>query len=162
MNCNGLREFLPDLASGSRPVSAETERHLRECPECSNSFESLRQTMALLDEWQVPEPSPYFDVRLRARVREEVARPASGWQAWLRKPALSFAMAVLLIAGVGLFRTGHSLNDSPNALMSWDTNITAEPGTAVGDLQSLDKNNEDLYANFDILDELQVQQAETP
>jgi len=29
-------------------------------------------------------------------------------------------------------------------------------GTAVGDLQTLDKN-EDLYANFDLLDDLQVQ-----
>ena len=27
--------------------------------------------MALLDEWQAPEPSPYFDVRLNARLREE-------------------------------------------------------------------------------------------
>jgi len=161
MNCNGLREFLPDLASGSRPVSAETERHLRECPECSNAFTSLQQTMALLDEWDVPEPSPYFDIRLRARMREEAARP-HGLLAWLRKPVLSFAMAILLLASASLLRMGHSLNDSPNALTSWDTNITAEPGTAVGDLQSLDKNNDDLYANFDILDELQVQQAETP
>jgi hypothetical protein len=32
----------------------------------------------------------------------------------------------------------------------------APPGTAVGDLQVLDKN-EDLYANFDLLDDLQVQ-----
>ena len=34
--------------------------------------------------------------------------------------------------------------------------IPAAPGTAVGDLQALDKN-EDLYANFDVLDDLQVQ-----
>jgi len=161
MNCNGLREFLPDLASGSRPVSAETERHLRECLECSASFESLQQTMALLDEWEVPEPSPYFDVHLRARLKEDAARP-QGLMAWLRKPALSFAVVILMLTSASLLRIGHSLNDSPNALTSWETNITAEPGTAVGDLQSLDKNNDDLYANFDILDELQVQQAETP
>jgi len=30
------------------------------------------------------------------------------------------------------------------------------PGTAVGDLQALERNNE-LYADFDMLDELQVQ-----
>ena len=34
--------------------------------------------------------------------------------------------------------------------------MTITPGTAVGDLQTLDKN-EDLYANFDLLDDLQVQ-----
>jgi hypothetical protein len=32
-----------------------------------------------------------------------------------------------------------------------------EPGTAVGDLQALDKNNE-LYSDFDVLDDLQIQQ----
>jgi hypothetical protein len=34
---------------------------------------------------------------------------------------------------------------------------TVEPGTAVGDLQALDKNH-DLYSDFDVLDDLQVQQ----
>ena len=32
----------------------------------------------------------------------------------------------------------------------------AEPGTAVSDLQSLEKNH-DLYSDFDLLDDLQVQ-----
>jgi len=35
-----------------------------------------------------------------------------------------------------------------------------EPGTAVGDLQALDKNHE-LYADFDVLDDLEVQQDVT-
>jgi hypothetical protein len=35
----------------------------------------------------------------------------------------------------------------------------ATPGTAVGDLQALD-NNEDLYANFDVLDDLQSPDAD--
>jgi len=34
--------------------------------------------------------------------------------------------------------------------------LPVEPGTAVGDLQALDTNN-DLYADFDVLDDLQVQ-----
>ena len=36
----------------------------------------------------------------------------------------------------------------------------AEPGTAVGDLQALDKNH-DLYSDFDVLDDLTVQQDVT-
>jgi hypothetical protein len=35
-----------------------------------------------------------------------------------------------------------------------------EPGTAVGDLQALDRNHE-LYADFDLLDDLEVQQDVT-
>jgi hypothetical protein len=35
-----------------------------------------------------------------------------------------------------------------------------EPGTAVADLQALDRND-DLYADFDVLDEVQVQDEVT-
>jgi hypothetical protein len=34
--------------------------------------------------------------------------------------------------------------------------LPVQPGTAVGDLQALERNDE-LYADFDVLDELQVQ-----
>jgi hypothetical protein len=40
------------------------------------------------------------------------------------------------------------------------TTIATTPGTPVGDLQALD-NNDDMYANFDELDDLQVQQDVT-
>jgi hypothetical protein len=38
--------------------------------------------------------------------------------------------------------------------------LPAQPGTAVGDLQALERNNE-LYADFDVLDELQIQDEVT-
>jgi len=101
----------------------------------------------------VPEPSPYFDVRLHARLREEAARQPSGWWQWIRKPALAVSLAVLMVMSVTLFRTdagwNHSMSDGPTAMM-------AEPGTAVGDLQALDRNHE-LYSDFELLDDLQVQ-----
>jgi hypothetical protein len=34
--------------------------------------------------------------------------------------------------------------------------VQAEPGTAVSDLQALEKNH-DLYSDFDLLDDLEVQ-----
>ena len=61
--------------------------------------------MALLDQWQAPEPSPYFDVRLQARLREEMAKPQAGWLAWFRRPVLAAALTVLMGVGVGLFFT---------------------------------------------------------
>ena len=52
--------------------------------------------------------------------------------------------------GVTWFNSGGGLDRSgPSA---WPV----QTGTAVGDLQTLDKNA-DLYANFDLLDDLQVQ-----
>jgi len=87
MKCNQIRELMPDLAAGLSAVTPEMKDHLKSCTECSGKLEAFRQTMTLLDEWKVPEGSPYFDVRLRARLREEQAKQATGWLQWLRRPA---------------------------------------------------------------------------
>jgi hypothetical protein len=152
MKCNEICELMPDLAVGLDAVTPETKEHLTTCTACAGKLNEFRQTMALLDEWQVPEPSPYFDVRLRARLREEAAQPAGWWQ-WARKPALAVSLAVLMVMSITLFRTdaGHNSAPGPRAAM------VVEPGTAVGDLQALDRNNE-LYSDFELLDDLQVQQ----
>jgi anti-sigma factor RsiW len=157
MNCEQVREHLLKLAGKGEatPVPA-VEEHLHECPRCSAELAGLRQTMSLLDEWTSPEPSPYFDVRLRARLREEAERPVSWW-AWARKPALAAAMVLLVVAGVSLFQGGAPLKPTPPEHPVAQV-VNARPGTAVGDLQALDKDA-DLYANFDMLDDLAVKQA---
>jgi anti-sigma factor RsiW len=156
MSCKEIHEYLPDIAAGLEPASAQVQEHLRSCTECSHKLDEFRQTMALLDEWQAPEPSPYFDTRLHARLREEAARPQWGWLNWLRKPALAVSLTVLLAVGVSLFRGGSPLTGSKNVVTA-----SADPGTPVGDLQALDKNH-DLYADFDLLDDLQVQSDVNP
>jgi hypothetical protein len=150
-----MKQFLPDLAAGVQSVSAETEQHLRQCPGCAAELKSLRATMALLDQWQAPEPSPYFDTRLYARLREEKTRPVRGWLSWVRRPALAIAATVLVVTGVSLYRFERGLNSGPNVI------VMAEPGTPVGDLNALDKNH-DLLTDFDVLDELQVQHDVNP
>jgi hypothetical protein len=154
MNCTGMKQFLPDLAAGVQPVSKETEQHLRQCSACSAQLESLRATMAVLDQWQAPEPSPYFETRLFARLREEKSQP-SGWLNWLRKPALALAATALVVAGVSLYHTERGLNGGSNVI------VMAEPGTPVGDLNALDKNH-DVLTDFDVLDDLQVQHDVNP
>jgi predicted anti-sigma-YlaC factor YlaD len=153
MKCNEICELMPDLAAGLDTVTPEVNEHLESCAGCAGKLNEFRQTMALLDEWQVPEPSPYFDVRLRARLREEAARQPAGWWQWIRKPALAVSLAVLMVMSITLFRTDAGRNpasDGPRAM-------AAAPGTAVGDLQALDKNSE-LYSDFEILDDIQAQQ----
>jgi hypothetical protein len=155
MKCEEVREVMPDLASGLMDVTPETGRHLAECGACAGKMEEFRRTMALLDEWKAPEPSPYFDVRLQARLREEMAKPQAGWLMWFRRPVLAASLTVLMGIGVGLFFTkGNGIYDSGNRVVA---DFQAEPGTAVSDLQALEKNH-DLYADFDLLDDLEVQQ----
>jgi hypothetical protein len=77
----------------------------------------------------------------------------------LRRPALAAALTVLMAIGVGLFfsRNGGIYDSGDNTIAVVDSQAqSAEPGTAVSDLQSLEKNH-DLYSDFDLLDDLEVQ-----
>src|SRR5260370_7211381 len=105
MNCNEIRKLLPDItpSAGMDARTPEVESHIASCTACAAHLGDVRKTMALLDEWQAPEPSPYFDTRLRARLseerREEMARPAAGWLGWLRRPAWAMSAAGVVLAG---------------------------------------------------------------
>lgn len=156
MKCEEIHERMPDVAAGfSQPTTAESD-HLASCSSCPEQLKAMQQTMSLLDEWQVPEPSPYFDVRLQARLREEMAKPQASWVLrWFRQPVMAAALTVILGIGVGVFFSQGRRVHAPQTMAD-----NASPGTAVGDLQTLDKNH-DLYANFDLLDDLELQQDVT-
>src|SRR6202451_1227034 len=156
MKCDEIRERMPDVAAGLRVATSEENEHLSSCTGCAGQLEEFRRTMALLDEWQAPEPSPYFDVRLQARLREEMAKPQAGWLAWFRRPVLAAALTVVMGVGVGLFFTKGSGIYGPGNNVVAESGQVAEPGTAVSDLQALEKNH-DLYSDFDLLDDLEVQ-----
>ena len=79
MKCDEIRERMPDLAAGFSQPTGDEGKHLESCGACAQQLQALRATMALLDQWQAPEPSPYFDVRLQARLREEMAKPEASW-----------------------------------------------------------------------------------
>jgi hypothetical protein len=94
-------------------------------------------------------------------MREEMSRPQAGWLNWLRHPAWVMSFAAVIFAGAltlgvavsqksYIFQT-ESMSTKPPSL-----GLPVQPGTAVGDLQALDRND-DLYADFDTLDDLQVQ-----
>jgi predicted anti-sigma-YlaC factor YlaD len=152
MKCTEIREMIPDLAAGLTAVTPELDSHVRSCAECAGTLAEMRKTMALLDEWQAPEPSPYFDTRLRARLREEQASQPARWVAWIRRPVLAVSLAVALVAGASIYMQRNKMTPGP-----------VQPGTAVSDLQTLDKNL-DMFSDSDsdspsnLLDDLQVQQ----
>jgi len=156
MKCDEIRERIPDVAAGFSEPTADESQHLASCNDCAEQFKGMRATMALLDEWQAPEPSPYFDTRLQARLREEMAKPQASWLHWFRRPVLAGALTVALGIGIGLFFTKgggifNTADDRPPIAEA------TEPGTAASDLQALDKNH-DMYADFELLDDLDVQQ----
>ena len=160
MNCNELHETFPDVAAGMSTRSAEATEHLNGCNACATELSELRATMALLDTWQAPEPSPYFNTRLQARLREtRSAEQRHGWFAWMRRPAMAVVATVALAIGVGMFalKTSHT-NAAGNAANKVEA--MNEPGTAVSDLKALEENHE-LYSDFEVLDELDAPQGNT-
>jgi len=155
MKCDEILERMPDVAAGLSEATAEESSHLAGCDACSEQLKAMRATMALLDEWQAPEPSPYFDVRLQARLREEMAKPQpAGILHWFRRPVLAAALTVLLGVGVGVYVSGKRVF---NHGIEADVTEPAPPGSAVSDLQALDKNH-DMYSDFELLDDLDLQQ----
>ena len=139
MNCNHVRENLIELLSSGQ-ADPRVTTHLTQCSACTEELASMRKTMALLDEWEAPEPSPYFLTRMRAHLKEEREKaPAAKWVAWLRRPVLAVSLATALAAGGLLYRL---------------TVATPPPDNgAVADIESLDKNH-DLLIDTDLVNEL--------
>jgi hypothetical protein len=159
MDCTKIQEqMLDQMSTGSE--STEISAHAATCADCAKLWQAMLVSSVALDEWAAPEPSPYFNTRFQARLaevkREEAAQP-SGMFAIFRRPASVFhsgarmaavAAVVALAVGIGIYERPAS-NGQNNDVNS------AQVSPAVNDLQKLDKN-EDLYADFELLDDLQA------
>jgi len=148
MNCNEVRENLIELLAPESPLAGHqadpgVAAHVRACGACTQELESLRKTMALLDEWEVPEPSPYFLTRLRAHVKEEREKaPArSSIFGWLRRPVMAVSLAAVLVAGGLVYRFG-----------GWTPPIE-ESLNAASDVEALERNH-DVLLKTDLIDEM--------
>jgi hypothetical protein len=159
MKCDEIRDRMPDVAAGFSQPTADGSNHLATCTACAEQLSAMQSTMALLDEWKAPEPSPYFDVRLQARLREEMAKPQVGWLQWFRRPVMAAALTVLMGIGLGLFFVRGNGNRTDSQISS--NYVSVERGTAVSDLQDLDQNHQ-LYSDYDVLDDLDVQPDVNP
>ncbi len=145
MNCKICKAALPNLLlDPGAPENDAALAHIAACPSCAQQIASLQATLALLDTWQAPAVSPYFDQKLAVRLRELQSAPPAGWFEQIRsrllfntgrqfRPMLAASMALLLIAGggsVGIATFQHSRPVVASAV--------------VNDLQLLDKNEQTL------------------
>jgi anti-sigma factor RsiW len=141
MNCNDVRENLIELLTDGL-ADPQVKAHVSQCNACTEELGSMRKTMALLDEWKSPEPSPYFLTRLRAHVKEEREKAPAAMFGWLRRPMLAAALATVLAAGGVVYR-----------ITVGTPSVPPDPGPAVADIESLDKNH-DLIIDTDLVNEL--------
>jgi hypothetical protein len=146
MNCQHCQSVLSDLLLDPKAASnAAARQHLASCPSCNEEFKALEATFALLDTWQAPEPSRYFDQKLAVRLREEQVQAPAGWFERLKtrlmfntgrqfRPALAGGLALLLLIGGGTVASFSNFS-SPQS---------PEASATLQDLQILDKNDQSL------------------
>jgi hypothetical protein len=150
MTCPEIRNNLAEVVYESRPLPEEIREHLAECAGCTAELAEMEATWKLLDEWQAPEPSAFFDAKLYGRLRtEQATAPASllerakAW--WLystnlqMRPVAAGALAMMLAVGGGTF-----------ALLDHETPVPQTSAT-VRDLQSYDGNAQ-LFQQLSALD----------
>ena len=142
MICNTMRDPLEGMLLEPEAVSAEVHSHLEHCSGCAAELTSLRRTMDLLDQWEAPEPNPYFMTRFVARLHEQQAAEPGGWLArmaalfWMgrvahTRPLAAMSLTVLLLLGGGAY------------LDFADLNHLAQPDkqtAVIGDLETMDSN----------------------
>lgn len=142
--------------TGRDSALAEARAHVAGCAECGQELAELRSTMALLDTWEAPEPSPYFNARMSVLLREErEAEPAGFLEGiWERlrarvlygsnmhlRPVAAGVLALLLLIGGGTFAGLMSTTPAPN-----------HTSATVRDLQSLDENSQ-VFQQLNALDQ---------
>jgi len=152
MTCPEMNKNLADLFLESRALSAESRKHLAECAGCAAELAGMESTWKLLDEWQAPEPSAFFDAKLYGRLRaEQTTAPASIFErakAWLlyssnlqMRQLAAGALAVVMVIGGGTFV----------ALLENQPAPVAQTSATVRDLQSYDGNAQ-LFQQLNALD----------
>lgn len=154
MNCQTCQTALPDLLlDPASPTALAAASHLSACPPCQAELSELQSTFALLDAFEAPEPSPWFDTRLAVRLREaQAAPPESLWQRFVAtlqfstgrhlRPALAGAFALILLLGGGTAAQLSGVFQHP-----------PQASAAVQDLQILDRNDQAFQTMDQLLDD---------
>lgn len=155
MICREVKANLPDLLLSPQSASAELRAHVEACEACGAELRELRATIAALDAWEAPEVSPWFDGRMRARLREERALPPAGWLERLRtrwlfgektnlRPLAAAALALAIAVGGGVYE-GFT---TPQPVAT----PTQSASPVIRDLQSLDENAQ-VFQELNTLDQ---------
>lgn len=154
MNCARMEKWILPYVDGRLKDAhlRDVEKHLAACAACRLRVNEFRTVADLLGELPKIEPSPAFDLRVRARVAAEP--PKRSWLAWLTpSPRIAFAAAMLVLA-VAWIGTRPAQQPGTSSPISEDTEIKISQ-----DLPVLE--DYDVLTNFEPLNDLpQPVQAE--
>lgn len=155
-DCKAFQAAIPDLLLRESPLESHSAsgRHLAACAACSREWTGLQATWVALDDWQSPEPTPFFDARMQARLREAMASPPESFLERMHsfflfstgrqlRPALGAALALVMLVGGGSGLIGLHQHRAANDAASHTLN----------DLKVLDNNAQVLQQMDQLLDD---------
>lgn len=144
MNCRNMKSNLEELLLAPEHAPQAAREHLAACPRCHRELAEMQATFALLDDWRIPEPNPYFPVRMEARLREDCTKDRPGWIERMRmrmllakysaRPVAAVALALALLIGGGTY--------AGITTIAGQQSIVTPKSATLQDLQSLDQNAE--------------------
>jgi anti-sigma factor RsiW len=140
MSCERMESRILAYMDGrlSESERAEVQKHLDGCAVCRVRATEFSSVNNLLDELPMIEPSPAFDVRVRARIAAEPVKQNWWGQLWttLRPaPRIAFASSVLLLATVFVIYRGNDTvappipPDQADAAMMQDLSVLEDHDT---------------------------------
>lgn len=154
MSCESYQNELMQSLSGE-PASTKLTKHMAGCAACTEEAEGLRATVAMLDAWKAPEPSPYFDQKMTVLLRDEKAKAPAGFFERMReylllstgrqfRPAIAGGLALALLLGGGGY-AGLSIVQGQHD--------SVQASAAVDDLQILDRNEQAIQQMDQLVDD---------
>jgi predicted anti-sigma-YlaC factor YlaD len=168
LDCKTCRSHMEDLLLDQdfADRNPQDAAHLEECAACRAELHELRATFALLDEYTAPEPSPYFDSKLHARLREVQEHAPESLFERMRsfflfstgrvfQPAMATALVIVLaIGGGGTFWQLHGTQQHAVHQNS--------ASAVVNDLNVLDNNAQAEQQMGQLLDQSGSEDGDTP
>jgi hypothetical protein len=131
---------IADLLLDPASASAEERQHVEACADCRRELAELQMTMQSLDGWAAPEPSLFFDTKLRARLRAERSAAPAGFLERLRTRWLFGSGVHFRPVVAGVLATVLAVSGGTVAWLEHNGASRVQESATVRDLQSLDGN----------------------
>jgi len=163
MNCHQMESVLLDYTAGRLAGAdrASAEQHFAGCASCRERVAGFRAVAQVLEDWDTPPISPWFNARLRQRI---TAEEALGWNwrralGWLLQPATAAAFAaVLMVGSLALWTSRPSAHPAPQAAVKPIVQDQQKP--QVDELMPVVEDF-DMLADFEVIQDMKNPSAKT-
>ena len=162
MHCKDLEQnAIPFLdCKLAAPERAAVERHLAACPSCRERIAGFSSVMGMLGEWPDVQPSPFFQTRLAARMKEEPVSQSWWQRLWQddrvpahrpdARPVFAVALAVVMALAVAFLQYSPAPLDLEQA--------PSDPGVTLASASGSISGSDDmpLYQELPLLEDYEV------